>query len=636
MKDRIKQAYSILLNTKTNVFIALAIIIFIAGAIVVGGILMNFIAGEGSVIDSIYSAMLMIIDPGFLAVGEGFWKGTVSLLIVIFGMIVFLGGTIGSISNMMGTYMENIRMGTKKIYLSNHMLILNWNSRAEEIFVEECYRGENKNILILVADNREEVSNQLKAKKAQLKKEGGAYYNEINVFVRKCDLFSKHDILEAGIERANTVIILDNEDSCRGNNTLASMVPIKILMLISQMNLGKKQTIIVESADMWTKNVISDIAKESKEEIVPVSTNEVLGRILAQISIMPELNQVYGELMSHKGKEFYAIESSLGRDEKYKAISGYFENFKMGIPLNIMEIEDEKWLFVMGESLKEISRQTGNNLEKIALKINHNHRQSKKDIVIIGKNSKQNYIYDCFMEYVLEHGEDSITVHRISTEDGLEMIKDKSYIKEYLIKDDFDKISIQSHLKSILKTATINSILMLSNDMDNERELDSEVLIDLINVKSILQDCEQKPEIVVEILDPRHLDIAKEYGVKSIVFTNQYVSRLITQFGDSRSLYTFFSDLFSYDTNKEEIDKGRFRSKELYVRTVGEVFEELPPKMTIGNFVSNTYFNTEATNPLITLGYFDASTGNMRLFGKNMDDEISLTKEDRLIIYCRH
>lgn len=638
MKSKVKQFYSIMLNKKTNVFIALALGIFILLTILIGGILMNFFGGMGlkDMQGSVYEAMLMIIDPGFLAVDRGFIVGAISLLVVLVGMIVFLGGSIGYITAVLSNFMDGVKGGSKKVYLYDHMLILNWNSRAIDIFTEECYKGENKNMFILVNEGRDEVAAQIRQKRAQLKKEDKNYH-PINCFVREGDLFSGHELLDAGVERASSIIILDDENSGKGEQALASMIPIKILMLLSKMKLGKDQTIIVESADQWTKSLIEDIHAESEDEIVAVSTNEILGKMLAQISIMPELNDIYGELMSHKGNEFYSMATTYAADDKYSGIEAFLDTHAHGVPLNIMEVDGENRLFAMGENPKVLQLEGGGKPEVIKLKLNKNYVQRKRNIVIIGKNSKQNYLYDCYDQYVIEHGEETLHIDRISTEEGLDMVRDKTYISEYEISSDLDKKGIQEHLRRILGEKKVDTILLLSNDMDDAMGLDTEVLVDLVNVKRMIMDTDQEPELVVEILDPRHLDIASHYGIKSIVFSNRYVSRLITQFGDSRSLYYFFSDLFDYDSDLEEVAAGRYRSKEIYVRTASRVYEELPPRLSQRNLLASTYYSSPQNNPLNLLGYIKADTEEMILFGSDMDEKmIKLEAEDKVILYCRH
>lgn len=627
-----------MLNKRTNVFIALALAVFILLTILIGGILMNLFAGGGlgAMKDSVYQAMLMIIDPGFLAVDSGFIVGTISLLVVIVGMIVFLGGSIGYISTVLSNYMDSVKGGSKNVYLYDHMLILNWNSRAIDIYTEECYKGENKNILILVSEGRDEVADQIRRKRLQIKKEGGNCH-PVNCFVREGDLFSRHELLDAGVERASSIIILDDENSGKGEGALASMIPIKILMLISKMKLDNQQTIIVESADEWTGSLIEDIQAESDDEIVAVSTNQILGKMLAQISIMPELNHIYGELMSHKGNEFYSLPTEYPADDKYSGIEAFMDTHAHGIPLNIMEVDGESRLFVMGENQERVKQDGAGKPKPVELSVNRHYTQSRRNIVIIGKNSKQNYIYDCYQEYVTEHGEETLHIDRISTAAGLDMVRDKAYISEYEISDDLDKKGIQEHLRQILREKKVDTILILSNDMDDSQSLDTEVLIDLVNVKRIIMDTDQEPELVVEILDPRHLDIASQYGITSIVFSNQYVSRLITQFGDSRSLYYFFSDLFDYDTDREAVAAGKFRSKEIYVRSASRVYEELPPTLSQRDLVASTYYSSSRENPLNMLGYMKGDSGEMVLFGSDMDKKmVTLKDEDRVILYCRH
>lgn len=70
------------------------------------------------------------------------------------------------------------------------------------------------------------------------------------------------------------------------------------------------QTIIVEIEDDWTAKLVDRIIahkeKLAKCRIIPIYVNRVLGQILSQFSIMPELNTVYSELFSNRGAEFFA------------------------------------------------------------------------------------------------------------------------------------------------------------------------------------------------------------------------------------------------------------------------------------------------------------------------------------------
>lgn len=87
---------------------------------------------------------------------------------------------------------------------------------------------------------------------------------------------------------------------------------IKTLMQVADITSSQEsdddQKIIVEISDPWTEKLVEKIIHykqvRGKCNIVPIRVHEVLGRILSQFCLMPELNKVYTELFSNQGTTF--------------------------------------------------------------------------------------------------------------------------------------------------------------------------------------------------------------------------------------------------------------------------------------------------------------------------------------------
>ena len=86
--------------------------------------------------------------------------------------------------------------------------------------------------------------------------------------------------------------------------------------MTSSSDSNDNQRIIVEITDEWTQTVVNKVIEcklntlEAAEKcnIIPVNVNLILGQLLSQFSLMPELNLAYGELFSNKGLTFNAIQ----------------------------------------------------------------------------------------------------------------------------------------------------------------------------------------------------------------------------------------------------------------------------------------------------------------------------------------
>ncbi len=661
--EKIKQNWSILVNKHTNLFIVLTIIIINILLIILSGIILN--ALFPTYFEDIYNAFFicfqMVIDPGFLPVDGGTVLTLVAVFVVIFGMIIFAGGIIGYAANLIGTYMEAVKTGNKKLYLSNHLLIINWNSRAVEIIAEEMYKGNSNNILVFVSQNRDSIKEEIQNKLFEVKDENRKI-GKVNVFVKEGDPFSFKDLTDMGVQRAHSIIILDNDAynyvKSTDKNIHVNTTPIKILMLLSQLKLSQEQTIIIESSNKWTSELISDIMEKSEDDIVPLLADQILGRITGQSAMMPELNLIYNEVMSHKGKEFYAFPTEFTLGDEAKAIESYLQNHNHGVPLSIMETEDGNMLYVMGEEQTRARETCQYQYQDVSLEVNDHYKYEHKNILILGKNSNQQYIFDTFQDFRTEHG-DVVHIDLITTDEGLEMSNDEAYVSKHMIQSEFDYEGMSQVVGKLLSEKKINTILILSDDLVLKDNQDSISLVYLIYIQKILSNHKAlayKPDIIVELLNPRHFDIASQYSVDNVIISNRYVSKLITQIGDNRDLFVFFQDLLSYDTNTEEIAKEKFDSKEIYIKLASEFYTKMPEICSAKDLVVATYQKSPKDNRSILLGYIrpfisdeesgkdvfngegeEARGGRLVLFGNHMDQQaISLKPTDKLVIFSNH
>ena len=166
--------------------------------------------------------------------------------------------------------------------------------------------------------------------------------------VREGDVFSSKQLNDISLNQARAVIILGNdinntickfehkermEESSRGNSQT-----IKTLMQVSDITAAADsaddQKIIVEITDPWTlelvKKIIAAKQVDGKCNIIPVKVNEVLGQILSQFCLMPELNSVYSDLLSNRGAEFYSVDHA--HEDEISFIEKYFSEFWIDIP----------------------------------------------------------------------------------------------------------------------------------------------------------------------------------------------------------------------------------------------------------------------------------------------------------------
>jgi hypothetical protein len=413
--------------------------------------------------------------------------------------------------------------------------------------------------------------------------------------VRTGEVFSKSDLMDLKIERAKAIIILADEENSNQDHQYDDILSMKTLMLISNLNLQNDQTIIVEIKKQETKKLIMDhIAKKSNlsDQIITLLPDELMGRLIAQTILMPNLNAVYGELFSFKGAEFYTIKNQTAID--------YIQNFNHAIPI----YEHKDYLYILSSDQKDIDKKRSTPLHHFKpIKIRNQTRYSDRNLLIFGHNRKLEYILDSLKLYEKEN-QTKVHVTLVKSNDAK------------VIEETTDKID------------KIDTILILSEDHLDRRDYDADVLLTLLLTQEIAK--KHHAEIVIELLDPKHYDIAKSYNIRNTIISNEYISRIMTQLSKNRRLYDLYEDLLTYDPIDSEEE-----TYEVYAYSAKDIFMNPFPMSfsSVSDFIYSCYQSGE--NNYIMIGL--ERDGVLKIFSGNMDieEEFIIQENDVIITICK-
>ncbi|MDD5293940.1 MAG: hypothetical protein PHW40_06480, partial [Candidatus Izemoplasmatales bacterium] len=185
-----------------------------------------------------------------------------------------------------------------------------------------------------------------------------------------------------------------------------------------------------------------------------------------------------------------------------------------------------------------------------------------------------------------------------------------------------DPKTITKYIKDIEK---IDTILVLSDDHLDPKDFDSSVLVTLLMIQEIAKSHQAK--IVLELLNPRHYDIAKSYNIDNTIISNQYVSRIITQLSKNPSLYPLYMELLTYDAENA--------SYEIYTFPVETMIQsEWPITFASTSELIHTIYDTSDAT-FMPIGRI--SSGVVEIFHGNLDHTGPITLElgDQLIVLCK-
>lgn len=685
MNRRFKEALSIKKSQHPGQIVLFSILVFNLVFFVIGALVIMIFAGQNnmSFFEALYCTITMILDAGCIesVVGEigetGYLIPIICIVIVIIGMITFSGAVIGYITNYISGFIENSNAGTNKIDVSNHVIILNWNSRASEIINDFLYCNHKQVIIVLSDYDKEAIKREIdeklsftiRSENARLKQELSAVEynkkklkNNLTVVVRQGDIFSANQLHNISLLDAKSVIILDDEqnrkiaDDFKGNSkTIKALM--QVADIVSKLDSKDNQRIVVEINDDWTEDLVNKIIKykriHRKCTIIPIRVDVLLGQLLSQFSVMPNLNLAYRELFSNKGATFFVDEAKVEDEEAY--ISEYINTHDKAIPLSSHKTETNDYFYYVATVQGDLNKTTGTPASLIDIKLNHDYWIDRKNILILGHNSNCKEIMKGFKAFSNEWNrkdtnEEILNITVIDDPGYLEKMK---YYKEYPFVTEtisasvFDKDLIY---ETVEKFFSVNkgdiSILILSDDTVDSDNQDATALANLVYIQEIISNkAKEDPsfladriDIVVEIVNPRHHDIVNSYSVRNVVISNRYISKMITQIGEKDSIYDLYNEIFTYD----DPDSDCYDSKEIYVKKVTNFFKEIPPECSERDLVYSVWkASTDESipkskrSPTILLGYVKRE-GNVYLFNSDNKDTVKLDSGDKLIVYSNH
>ncbi len=698
MKRRIEEWLSLQFAKNPRRVVLMAILLFNVLFLLLSALVISRLSLSGTermgFFEAAFYTVTMILDAGCISfvvedIGQsGVAVAVICLVIIIIGMVTFTGAVIGYITNAISSIIDNANVGTRRLKLSGHTVILNWNTRASEIVNDLLYCRTPQKVVVLtdggMEDIRKEIDDRLtdtirRENRALLEKCRGLGFperlarflrerlrNTVTVVLRQGDVFSARQLYDISLERAASVIILEKERTGgpeRSGAARGSAQTIKTLMQVSDITAAADsaddQKIIVEISDGWTGALVDQIIGykqvKGKCNIVPLPVNRILGQLLSQFSLMPELNLAYRELFSNKGATFFQQEAAASGDEEH--IGEYLRDHRFAIPLTSALLDGKRHFYYSAARQEDIGR-TGAPARKreFSVKLNRDYWIEKKTVVILGHNSKCHEIMQGFASFRNEwnyrdgRGE-ILSIVVIDDEENLEKenhYREYPFVTRTVAAGIYDRDRICETIESVVDAnAGDTSVLILSDDAADPDETDANALASLVYVQDIIDRRKKRDpsfdteriDVVVEIIDPRHHDIVSSYSVNNIVISNRYISKMITQIGEKESIYDFYTDILTYDEDNE----GDFVSKEVYTKKVSAFFDELPGACTAAELIRAVWEASVDSDlppgkryPTVTLGYVKPG-GRITLFDDDQDRiPVRLEEHDKLIVFTNH
>jgi Trk K+ transport system NAD-binding subunit len=504
-----------------------------------------------------------VLDAGTM----GDDSGTVVRAVAIFTTLCGVGVIsllIGLTSSTIGDKIEDLRKGKSPVIDERHTLILGFGEKVFAILRELREANSNQShasIVILSMTDKEEVENAVRERMGDMR--------TTRVIVRQGSPYSPHDLKKVGAGRARSIIVLasdtDGEDDAREAQGKADMGAIKTLLALRRIpGALTNNHATVELVDSSRKQVVEQLGAGGVEV---VAMEETLSRMMVQTSRQNGLAQVYRDLLSYEGSEFYfktfpeLTGKTFGEAQwrmKDAVVCGYRRAAKADIPaatvLNpkddlILEAGDE--LLVIAEDDDSFSL-TAAHAPAVPADFKGATPIARRPerLLVCANSPKLGDMLREYDKYVLS-GSEAWLMPGQNKETFTEFIKSEvgslKNLKLKYVEGD------PTHPEALKKVASPDfaCALVVADTTQPEDEADAHTVMTVLLLRDLFKDFgEKKPRIISEILDPRTKDLLEQdYGADFVV-SSEMTSMLLAQVSERRDLNAVFADLFDSDGNE--------------------------------------------------------------------------------------
>ena len=531
------------------------------------------------------NAILQIENPNLLVL---------AVIVLVIGMILFTGTIIALTTNALKEYFQRKKEGSGKIYLQDHIVILNWNNKVPELVADLIHIDDKEVKVVILADVDKVYAEKQIINAINKNKHSDKELMNLNVLVKSGDPLLYSELNDISIEDANSILIMnkDTHETIIKGMSKSDLNVIKVILSIGRIKFLNDPPIVAEIKRIETKEKImtmSEVVSSLHEhKIMPICFDRRLGQIIAQTIICSKMEDVYLSLFSFDDSEVYHIANQDFEEVLYKN--------SHAIPVTKYNQD----LFVM--SLTDRTKLIKSNLEITPreLKFKEFDKAASMEVYVVGKNNKLKFIMDSFKEYENIY---------------------KSEFKATFVEED----ELQNMVDTLNQSKQAATVVLLSDEHQQADSLDANVIDNLIYLQGHLK--REQTNIIVELLDPKNDHIIKDFDIENTIISNKIISLLLSKLAMYKETAPFYENLLTIvsDTTGKD-DQNIFIVKAKVV-----LKDELPLEFhSIKEWIISFYESSKKR--YIPIGYF--REGKLHIFEGDMtyQTNLSVQEDDELVM----
>ena len=596
LKNKIKYAFDNKISKGSLGFIRMLIVASVAFAILIAGLIVLFNFNEdGAIASTFWDTISTIINAWMPSYEDGSIGYVIMMSIVAIAGLLFTSVLIGIITSAIEEKIDSLKKGNSIVLEKDHIIVLGFYPGEYTLLKQLVLASEDKPTCILIAEDmdREEMEEYINENIETTK--------NVRIICRTVDITDPNSLEKCTLETSKTIIVNPTDD----------IRTIKAILAVSNLLEEKGTPEISVNAIISNDKYKFPSSIAEANNITTLQTNNILAKMIAHACTQNGLSQTFREIFNFEGSEFYLINIP---EAEGKTFSELLINTDNATPLGIYrdnkivlnpdsktEIKSTDKIMIFSENSNSLVIEN-ESIRPTKNKIIINQNKESISTVIIGHNETLPIILKELPEnvtnvYLVDQEEKDNELEKIAKKRNLNLI----YYK-----------NSSSNSNSLLEIAQLAKHIVVLNNHDEDKELaDMNVIFLLLNLRDIKKRYNLDFNITVEMQLEQNQKLVGKGDTTDFIVLSSMSSLILAQLAESPELINAFKEILSNTGN------------ELYLKNVEELQLE-------GEHTTKELRNIMKDNNYVFLGYLDSQKESH--FNLKLNDNINLTKEDKLIV----
>ncbi len=570
LRERLRYAFDNTLSRGAGALIgwlALAtVLLIVVGTFAV--LLFHGIPQGSNLFDVFWNILSQALTPNPVDAGNPLQYLVVMFFITI-GSLFMVSILIGILSNEIESRVDALRRGRSRVLENDHTVILGWSQQIFTIISELVIANENRKhgavIAVLADKDKVEMEEEVRARLPDLK--------NTRVICRSGSPIDPTDIEIVSPHTARSIIVLPPAVEERKDPD-TYVIKAVLALVNNPRRKDEPYHVVTQVRKQESVDVLRMVSR--KDHVLPVLTNDLIARVVAQTSRQSGLSVVYTELMNFEGDEIYFADlpASLVGKTYADLLFAYEDSSVMGIQRGDgmimmnprMDTElcagDRLFAISVDDDTIRLSGLDTLHIDEAAICAGRAASATAPEkCLILGWNRSGSTIICELDRYVAKGSQVTVSCDLFNVEKQIRqdcgMLPNQQI--SFVEGDSSDRAMLES-----LGVTDFDHVIVLANSMLEPQEADAKTLVTLLHLRDMAERDKTPFSIVSEMLDLRNRELAEVAGVDDFIVSEHLVSLMMSQLSEDAALFAIFQDIFDPEGSEiylkpvtDYVDAGR-------------------------------------------------------------------------------